>query len=1094
MLMNKLLLRIAFAVVLLFSTQAIFAQGTTTSGMNGKVIGTNSETLPGATVVAIDVPSGSQYGTVTDLDGYYRIPNMNVGGPYKITITFVGYEPFVKEDIFLTLGQTLKLEVNLSEQAQALEGVEIIAQQNDVFDGNRTGAETFVSNAEIQKLPTITRSLSDFARVTPQAKVGTNGSISVAGMSNRYNAISIDGAVNNDVFGLSATGTNGGQTGGTAISLDAIDQLQVVVAPYDVRQGGFVGASINAVTRRGTNEFEGSAYWLYRNQAMAGKTPGALLEDGDGDEAEKLADFTAKTYGFRLGGPIIKNKLFFFVNAEFQRDETPKPYSFSEYSGDSDEAALNAFSEKLQDYGYNPGGYLDKVNKLESDKIIARIDWNISDHHKLTLRNSYVNNESTNEAGSSKTSLSFANNGVYFPSKTNSFAAELKSNWNNMNNNLIIGYTTVRDNRDPIGGKFPALTIYDGAGTIYAGSEAYSTGNQLDQDIFTVNDNFTIYKGKNTITFGVNYELSKTYNMFMRKAFGEYRFLSLDDFMNNETVPAYQYERGYSLIDDVVGDGSAAAADFRTSQLGFYIQDEVQVNDDFKLTLGLRFDVPWYMDQPNPGPYGDEVWQSFNDSTLALCRDYGYNTQGAQAGKMPKAQLMFNPRIGFNWDVKGDQQTQFRGGLGIFTSRLPLVWTGGSYTNNGVTIGGVYHRSSWGTPIWFKPGWDDQYTAQDFGATDPIPSGQMDLFAEDFKYPQMFRTSLAVDQKLPWGMIGTLEGIYTKTINNILYYNLNEKPATKYLTGNDEDHRPIYPGESIDDRYTRIMLGTNTKEGYTYNLTAQLTKQFEKGLSGTVAYTFGRAKAVNDGTSSQNSSQWRYMENVNGLNHLSLSNSDFDLGSRVMLFLSYRAEYAKRLATTVGLYYNGQSGQRYSYVYNDYGDLNGEGENPGNLIWIPAHPEEINLINIEDGEGNVISSAEQQWVNLNFFIESDKNLKCNRGSYAERNSTRLPFESIVDLKLVQDIVLNVSGKHHTIQVTFDIFNFTNMLNKNWGTRRFITNDAFQLIKFEGYQDDGTTPEFTYHGTGNVEDIYNISDSGVQSSRWQGQIGIRYIFN
>jgi hypothetical protein len=1090
--MNKLLLRIAFAAVLIFSTQAIFAQGTTTSGMNGRVVGTNSETLPGATVVAVDVPSGSQYGTVTDLDGFYRLPNMNVGGPYKITITFVGYEPFVKEGIFLTLGQTLKLDVNLSEQAQALEGVEIVAQQNDIFDGNRTGAETYVSNAEIQKMPTINRSISDFARVTPQADVDDNGAISIAGMNNRYNAISIDGAVNNDVFGLSASGTNGGQTGGTAISLDAIDQFQVALAPYDVRQGGFVGASINAVTRRGTNEFEGSAYWLYRNQGMAGETPGALQEEGE--DAEKLADFTATTYGFRLGGPIIKNKLFFFVNAEFQRDETPKPYSLSEYTGDSDAAALNAFSQKLVDYGYDPGGYLDKLNKLESDKIIARIDWNISEHHKLTLRNSYVNNTSTTEPSSSKTSISFANNGIYFPSKTNSFAAELKSNWNDKNNNLIVGYTTVRDNRDPIGGKFPALTIYDGAGTIYAGSEAYSTGNQLDQDILTVTDNFTIYKGRNAITFGVNFELNKSYNMFMRKAFGEYRYLTLEDFMNNATIPAYQYERGYSLVDDVVGDGSAAAADFRTAQFGFYIQDEFQVSDNFKLTAGLRFDIPWYMDQPNPGPYGDEVWQSFNDSTLALCRDYGYDTEGAEAGQMPKAQLMFNPRVGFNWDVKGDQKTQLRGGLGLFTSRLPLVWPGGSYTNNGVTIGGVYHRSSWGTPIWFKPGWDDQYTATDFGASDPIPSGQMDLFAEDFKNPQMFRTSLAVDQKLPWGMIGTLEGIYTKTINNVLYLNLNEVPAEGNHITAGEDQRPLYPGEMIDSRYTRIMLGTNTKEGYSYNFTAQLTKQFDQGFNGTVAYTFGRSMAMNDGTSSQNSSQWRYMENVNGLNHLDLSYSDFDMGSRLMIFLSYRAEYAKRFATTVGLYYNGQSGSRYSYVYNDYGDLNGEGENAGNLIWVPENESQINLVPIGgEGEEGYISVADQ-WASLNSFISSDKRLDDARGSYAERNGSRLPFESFIDLKLAQDIVLNVSGKHHTIQVTFDIFNFTNLLNKDWGTRRYITNDAFQLVNFEGFDEDGTTPRFTYQGTGNVEDIYNIDDSGVQSSRWQGQLGIRYIFN
>ena len=1086
--MNRLLLRFVFAVAFIFSAHAMFGQGTTTSGMNGRVVGTNSETLPGATVVAVDVPSGSQYGTVTDLDGFYRIPNMNVGGPYKITITFVGYEPYVKEGIFLTLGQTLKLDVNLSEQAQALEGVEIVAQQNDVFDGNRTGAETFISNAEIQKMPSIDRSIADFVRVTPQAKVQTNGAISIAGMNNRYNAISIDGAVNNDVFGLAAQGTNGGQTGGTAISLDAIDQFQVIIAPYDVRQGGFAGASINAVTRRGSNQFEGSAYYLYRNQGMAGKTPGLI----EVDDRKSLADFTAKTYGMRVGGPLIKNKLFFFLSAEFQRDETPRPFNFSEYTGDSDEAALNAFAEKLNGYGYDPGAFGDKTSSLKGNKILARIDWNIAENHKLMIRHSYVNNESSSPRSSSKTSINYENNGVYFPSITNSFAAELKSNWNNMANNLIVGFTSVRDNRDPMGGKFPALRIYDGDGTIYAGSEPYSTGNQLDQDIFTINDNFSIYKGQHTITFGANFELSKTYNLFMRKAFGEYRFSTMVDFMND--APAYQYERGYSLVDDVVGDGSKAAADFRTSQVGFYIQDDWQVNDKFKVTAGLRFDIPFYLDKPNPGDHAD-IWQNFNDSTLKVIEDNGYNTEGAQAGEMPKAQLMFNPRLGFNWDVNGDQKTQLRGGIGIFTSRLPLVWPGGSYTNNGVTIGGVYHRSSWGTPIAFRPQWDDQYTAQDFGAEDAIPSGQMDLFAKDFKYPQMLRTSIAVDHKLPWGMVGTLEGIYTKTINNVLYFNLNQKPAdgAHITAGNDE--RPLYPGENIDDRYTRIMLGTNTKEGSTYNITIQLTKQFDKGFNGTIAYTFGSAKAVNDGTSSQNSSQWRYMENVNGLNHLDLTYSDFDLGHRVMAFLSYRAEYANYFASTFGLYYNGQSGQRFSYVYNDRGNMNGEGENAGNLLWIPKDADDINLVDIFDDEGNVTSSAAEQWVELDKYISSDKYLNDNRGGYAERNGARLPFESIIDFKFVQDFYLNTgNGNRHTLQFTFDIFNFTNLLNKDWGARRYVSNNAYKLIKFEGFEEDGTTPEFTYSGSDDVKDIYNILDSGVSSSRWQGQIGIRYIFN
>ncbi|MBG0782322.1 MAG: TonB-dependent receptor [Bacteroidales bacterium] len=1081
--MKKNLLISFLAVLMIFGWQNVFAQGTTTSGMNGRVFDNAGETLPGATVVVLDLPTGTQFGTVTDASGYYRIPNMNVGGPYKVTVSFVGFQPYVKDDIFLTLGQTLKLDVKLSESAITLADVEVVASLNDIFDGNRTGAETYVSNAEIGKLPTLSRSIGDFVRLTPQASVsGGTGAIIVAGINNRYNAISFDGAVNNDVFGLAASGTNGGQTGGTPISLDAIDQFQIVIAPYDVRQGGFAGASINAVTRRGTNEFEGSAYMLYRNESLAGKTPGKDIED-----RTKLDEFTAKTYGMRVGGPIIKNKLFFFLNAEFQRDETPQPFSFADYTGNATEADLQAFAAKLQGYGYDPGGFINNTRELNSDKFLARFDLNISKNHKLTLRHSYTKSTSIGANRSSSRTINFYNNGVLFPSTTNSTALELKSNWNTMSNNLIIGYTTVRDQRDQMGDKFPYLIIYDGPATIYAGSEPYSTGNQLDQDILTINNNFTIYKGAHTVTFGVNIEYGSTYNLFMRQAFGQYRFNSLADFMSD--APAVRYDRGYSLVDNIVGDGSAAAADFRTMQYGLYLQDEWQINDKFKVTAGLRFDVPQYLDTPNAGS-NQAVWDDFNNNTIPLIESFGYDLKDAKIGEMPKAYVSVNPRLGFNWDVYGDQTTQLRGGIGLFTSRLPLVWPGGSYTNNGVTVGGVFYRGD----VDFRPQWDNQYTATDFGQADAIPSGQVDLFAKDFKNPQVLRTSLGLDQKLPWwGLIGSVEAIYTKNINNVIYYDVNQKPAYGTTVNNGPDHRPYYPGERIEGNYTRIIYGTNTNEGYTYNLTAQVTKPLSKGLSGTLAYTFGRATSLNDGTSSQNSSQWRYMENVRGLNHLDRSYSDFDLGSRVLAFLSYRIEYANNFATTLSLVYNGQSGQRYSYVYNDRGYLNGEGENPGNLIWIPANQSQINLIDMLDDDGNVTKTAAQQWADLNSFIESDKYLSDNRGDYAARNGSRLPFESVIDLKLVQDFFINASGKRHTLQLTLDIFNFTNLLNSEWGIRRYITNDALQLVDYLGTDADGKAM-FNYSGPADVEEVYNVSDVGIYGSRWTGQVGIRYIFN
>ena len=690
---------------ILFSFIAISAmgQGTTTSGVNGRVIDNKGETLPGATILAIHEPTGTQYGAITDFDGYFRVPNMEVGGPYTLQVSFIGFDTFEQKGISLSLGQTYKVDVTLGEAMVELEEVVFIGKRNEynIIDGNRTGAETFIQAEQIEAMPTIARNLTDFTRLTPQSTVDDDGAISIAGANNRYNAISIDGAVNNDVFGLAATGTNGGQTGGTPISMDAIEQFQVVIAPYDVRQSGFNGASINAVTRRGTNDFHGSAYYFMKNENLAGKTPGGI-KLGEGEKREKLNEFTANTYGTRLGGPIIKNKLFFFLNAEIQREETPNPFSFATYNGASTQSDIDNLASVLKNqYGYDAGGYTNFTSELNSNKILARIDANLSQVHRLTLRHSYTYNESISPSSSSSKAIHFYNNGVYFPSTTNSTALELKSNFEGSSNNLIVGYTTVLDDRDPMGSNFPRVAIYDNnndpnnpkKGTVYLGSEAYSTANQLDQKILTITDNFNLYKGKHTLTFGFNIEYSSTYNLFIRQNYGEYTFSSLSDFLNNES--AIQYNRSYSLVDNVTGDGSKAAAEFGMVQYGVYAQDEIQVSDKLKLTLGLRADIPTFSDEPREDIH-------FNEVTLPALKEEGYDMQGAKAGSMPKGSLLFSPRLGFNYDVKGDQFTQIRGGVGVFTSRIPLVWPGGSYSNCGVIIGGVSQKSSAELPIYFR--------------------------------------------------------------------------------------------------------------------------------------------------------------------------------------------------------------------------------------------------------------------------------------------------------------------------------------------------------------------------------------------------------
>ncbi len=1050
----------------------------TTSSMNGVVYGSKGETLPGATVVAIHQPTGSKFGTTTDANGNFRISNMNIGGPYNITVTFVGYGNFEKNDAYLSLGQTFKLNVNLKEQAVSIQGVEISAKKNDIFDGNRTGAETYVGSNEINTMPTITRDLQDFTKLTPQASL-VGGGVSVAGVNNRYNSIFIDGAVNNDVFGLTSSGTNGGQTGIAPISIDAIEQFQIAVAPYDVKLGGFSGAGINAVTKSGTNEYHGSAYYYLRNENFAGKSPDTLRK--------KLDPFTAKTYGVTVGGPIIKNKLFFFFNVEQQRDETPNPYDFGSYTGNmkNKRDSLNMVISRLKEvYKYDPGTFENPVRETNSDKFLIRFDYNINKNHRLTLRHSYTKGVSIYPYDRSSTNqIVFYNNWVNFESITNSTSLELKSSFGNKySNSFITGYTTVRDDRNQMGDRFPFIKITDGSGSIIFGSERYSSANQLNQDVFTITDNFEIYKGKHTITVGTHNEFYKMYNLYIRDNYGNYNYSSVLAFLQNNNAT---YSRSYSLVDDITGDGTAAAADFKAMQLGFYVQDEYDVNNKLKITGGIRLDIPMFNDNP--------IAINNFDSTITKITAAGYDLKGAQSGKMPKSQLMISPRVGFNYDVFGNNKTQLRGGIGIFTSRVPLVWPAGAYTNCGMIIGGISNQSAQ-----LRPNWNDQYTAQDFNITIKKPSGELNLFSKDFKFPQVLRTSMAVDQKLPWwGLIATAELMYTKTLNNILYENVNIKPSVKKLTGTP-DNRPIFQGGSspnlIENTYTGIYLASNTNEGYSYNATIQIQKPNDKGFSGSIAYTLGHSKGLIDGTSSQNSSQWRYMPNVRGRNDLDLAFSNFDLGSRIVAYISYRKEYKKFFATSVSLYYNGQSGSRYSYVYeanaSGYDISNQDRYNPQDLIYVPASASEINF-RTYTANGHTYTAAEQ-WTQLEQFINNDDYLKNRKGQYAERNGARMPFEHTFDFKVMQDFFVFVKGKKNTIQLSFDIFNIGNLLNSDWGRKYYITNGYYPLIKFEGYKADGTTPEFTFRKTSNT-DVKSVSDSGIGSSRWFAQFGVKYIF-
>ena len=1055
-----------------------FSQGVTTSSINGRIVDANQEALMGATIVAVHTPSGTQYGGITDFNGFYRIPNMRVGGPYTISITYVGFEDIIVNDVFLQLGDSERINRTMQETASMLDQVVITTSRNSIFDPNQTGSNTNVSVREINTLPSITRSIGDFVRKTPEASVSENGAISLGGQNNRYNAIYIDGAVNNDVFGLAASGTNGGQTGVSPISLDAIESFQINLAPFDVRQSGFAGGSINAITRAGTNNTEGSAYYFFRNQNLAGLTPTAISED----EREKLSDFTAKTFGARVGGAIIEDKLFYFINYERQDDQTPQPYNIANYLGDSSQSDLNALREGLINrFGYDPGSFNENTRKLTSDKLIARIDWNINEKNSLIFKNSYVKSENIGPFQSNNTNINFFNGGVYFPSRTNSTTLEWSTtNGSNMSNNLILGYTDVLDDRDPLGDPFPRVRIDDGSGNIFLGSEPFSTSNLLEQKLFTITNNFEYYSGRHKFTLGANIELFDVKNVFFGVNFGEYRYNSLTDFMNvlaGQNVAPSTYNRNYSLLGGS-GDESLGAAEFKYNQYGVYIQDEIDMSDKFKLTLGMRIDIPSFEE-------GLEN-EDFNTRTVELLENAGKDLQGARVGKPIESTIHYSPRIGFNWDVHGDRTTQIRGGVGVFTSRVPLVWPGGTYNNNGVTQANVNQNTLGETPFFIADPFN-QYVRPGQEPGSGFTGGNVDLFAPGFKLPQVLKYNVAIDQRIPfWGLIGSAEFLFNDVLNAIYYENLNIKGPVGNLSG--ADNRPYYDRfDLIDPTYNFIILGSNTNKGFSYNTTLKLTKPFQNGFAGQIAYSFGESKSIFEGTSSQNSSQWRNIQTVNGKNSfLEPSRSDFALGSRFSGYASYELKWSERVKTTFSLFYSGEQGNSYSYVYQIGTRILNDDATDNALIYVPRNSSEITFRPIIQ-DGVVVATPEQQWAAFDAFIEGDDHLRRRRGSYAERNGARAPWSDVVDFKVLQDFNINIGNKNHSFQASLDIFNFTNLINKDWGVRSFVPSNVGILTAVSG----GPNPEFQFNERFLIEGVAQVDDSGILSSRWQIQVGLRY---
>lgn len=1020
---------------LLLLPMALFAQGITTASINGRVLSTEGEPMIGANVVVTHEPTGTVTGAATRTDGSYKVPGLKPGGPYTVTVSYIGYETEKRENIYLSLGQDRTLNFTIAESAVQLGEIVTVAEKNNIISSTRTGAATNVTVTEIEALPTINRGFQDFTRLSPQfADAGRNeGAYSASGRNNRYNNVQIDGAVNNDLFGLADSGTPGGQAGTQPISLDAIQEFQLLVAPYDVRQGGFTGGGINAITRSGTNIFHGSAYFFGRNQSLV----------GDGPQNEPFANFKEQQIGFRFGGPLVRDKVFFFVNGEIARRDEPLDFVIDGSGSSTDFAkgnqALVQDAQRFRDilineYGHDPGGFGQFTRKTPNNKIFARLDFNLSEKHKLILRHNYINADND---------VLFRDSGVFrfpdqnykFKNKTNSTVAQLNSTLgNDVYNEARVNLTFIRDDRAPEV-PFPQVQVTVGTGLEFrAGTEQFSTANALDQNIVEVTDDLTFFKGAHTLTVGTHNEIFSFKNLFIRDNFGTYVFNSLDDFANGV---ASRYDHSFSNDPN----DPRKAASFDVFQLGLYVGDQWAVRQNFNLTLGFRVDVPLMPDTPTANP---DVEAAFGIKT------------NQTAGGNP----LFSPRLGFNWDVKKDATTQVRGGIGIFSGRTPYVWVSNQYSNTGIEFTRI-RRTGTDTP---------QFSADPFNqfeSTAGAFTNEVDLIDKDFKFPQVLRTNLGFDRQLPLGLIGTVDFLYSKTINDILYQNLNRTPSGNTLP----DGRDLL--QVVDNQFTDVIFLTNTSRGYQWDATFQLKRPLAEGLLAGVGYTYGRAKDLNSGKSSQAVSNWGKNEVTINPNDPELTTSDFETRHRILANVTYEKSFIHNAPTTFSLFYVGRSGRPYSTTYSS--DINGDGQSY-DLVYVPKDRNDVIL-------------TSNNWDALDAFIDGDPALKDARGSIVSRNASREPWYHRVDLRIAQDLpVPTVSGNQ--IQITFDILNVLNLLNSDWGKLEFINDSDFRDNRAFAFQ--GVDP-----ATGKIMMSFTERPQRFEisqlDSRWQAQFGIRYIF-
>ncbi len=1061
----------------------------TTSSLVGKITDDKGESVIGASVIATHTPTGTQYGTITNEVGVFNIANMRSGGPYQIEVTSIGYQTYKAENIFLRLGESYNFNTKLSTADIMLEGVDIVGARSNIMNSNRTGAATNVGLEQISALPTISRSINDYTRLTPQAQSGS----SFAGRDGRLNNIQIDGSNFNNNFGLSSANLPGG--GSQPISLDAIEQVQINIAPYDVRQSNFTGAGINAITRSGSNTWEGSVYGFYRDQSFNGKKVA-------GQELPPFDKTTATTIGARIGGAIVKNKLFFFANFE-KEDNTRPGISFSPSKGGS--SGTNISRTTLEDmekvskyvkekYNYDTGaseGYASNFN-TNNYKAIARLDWNINTKNILTLRynqmvatdDQVINGTSAPNPRSSSNRISansyaFENANYGFENSVRSLTAELNSKFNNkLSNQFLVTYTKIRDKRTSKSSPFPFIDIKkDGDSYMSLGYELFSWKNDVFNNVTTFTNNLSYNTGNHNFTFGAAFDYLTFGNSFQRYGTSYYRYASLDDFLNNATPEAFALT--YSLLPG--GKDPYAELDFGLGSL--YAQDEYRFSDKFKLTAGLRVDLPFYFNKLVNNPAVDAL--SFVDAA-------GKEPVKIDLSAWPDSKPLFSPRVGFNYDVNGDRSLQLRGGTGVFTGRVPFVWFTNLPTNSGVLQNTVELTGTKVSDngITFDPNphaWKDKFPS----TTGTSAPGSIAAVDKNFKLPQVWRSNLAVDVLLPANYIFTFEGLYTKNLNDPLQYNANQKAPVGTMN-NGNDHRPFFGATNADRRVNASMseaiVLTNTDLGTSYSLTGQLSKEFSKNFSAMLAYTYTHSEDVSGNPGSQAASAWSNNVSVRGQNDLDLSYSEYAVPHRVVGALTYKVEYLKALATTFSLYYEGINTGRFSYRYTS--DFNRDGIN-ADLIYVPSNPSEIIFTDILNADKSVKFSAQQQSDAFFKYIDQDPYLSKNKGKYAERNGATMPWRNRFDLRILQDIFTNIAGRKNTLQISLDVLNVGNLINSDWGIIQTtnLSNGGLLTPKvnadgtatFQMAQVSGKLPDSTYRNVLSTSTTYGM------------QLGLRYIF-